>query len=85
MADCVQAAQGEEPVEAATLVLRSQDAGLMYVHSKTTLLAKPGSSVLRRLALEVLFPILQRNSRQPTAGYKVPLADVVEVGVIRET
>lgn len=53
--------------------------------SKTTLVARPGSSLIRRFVLETIYPILLQNSRSPTASWKIPAADAVEVGLTYET
>lgn len=72
----------QEPLLKFMSVERRQQPGVVYMLSKPTIRARPGSNIVRRFVLETLYTTLVKNSQPPTAKWETPTDDVIEIDVV---
>ncbi|XP_078443281.1 potassium transporter 8-like [Wolffia australiana] len=60
----------------------AREAGMAFIFGHYYVRAKRGSSLLKRLAIDVGYDFLRRNSRGPSYAMNVPHASTLEVGMI---
>ncbi|KAG9455209.1 hypothetical protein H6P81_008113 [Aristolochia fimbriata] len=60
----------------------AQNAGIAFIMGHSHVQAKPGSSVLKRIAIDYGFNFLRRNCRGPEVALKVPAVSLLEVGMV---
>ncbi|KAL6902043.1 hypothetical protein ACP4OV_004919 [Aristida adscensionis] len=60
----------------------AREAGTAFILGHSHVQCKPGSSVLRRLAVDVGYNFLSRNCRGPDVALRVPPASLLEVGMV---
>ncbi|KAG8063452.1 hypothetical protein GUJ93_ZPchr0003g17372 [Zizania palustris] len=75
-ADIKQVAEELEALAAA------REAGTAFILGHSHVQCKPGSSLLRRLAVDVGYNFLRRNCRGPDVALRVPPASLLEVGMV---
>ena len=60
----------------------AQQAGTAFILGHSHVRAKQGSSLLKRLAINIGYNFLRRNCRGPDVALKVPPASLLEVGMV---
>ncbi|KAL0910808.1 hypothetical protein M5K25_018897 [Dendrobium thyrsiflorum] len=60
----------------------AQEAGMAFILGHSHVRAKPGSSFLRKLAIDFGYNFLRRNCRGPDVVLRVPPASLLEVGMV---
>ncbi|TKY69847.1 Potassium transporter 6 [Spatholobus suberectus] len=63
-------------------VMEAREAGVAYIIGQTHMRAKPGSSMLKKIAINLVYEFLRRNSRAPSFVTGVPHASSLEVGMM---
>ncbi|KAI4372894.1 hypothetical protein MLD38_011075 [Melastoma candidum] len=63
-------------------LMGAREAGTAFMLGHSYVRAKQGSSLLKRLAVDVGYNFLWRNSRGPEVALKVPPASLLEVGMV---
>ncbi|XP_020218079.1 potassium transporter 6 [Cajanus cajan] len=63
-------------------VMEAREAGVAYIIGQTHMRAKPGSSMLKKIAINIVYEFLRRNSRAPSFVTGVPHASSLEVGMM---
>lgn len=71
----------EEEAELEELV-EARETGMAFILGNCHVKAKAGSSLMKRLAIDVGYDFLRRNSRTPTYMKSFPHASTLEVGMI---
>ncbi|KAJ0985446.1 hypothetical protein J5N97_003802 [Dioscorea zingiberensis] len=60
----------------------AQEAGTAFILGRSHVWAKPASSLLKKLAINVAYNFLRRNCRGPDVALGVPPASLLEVGMV---
>ncbi|OVA17260.1 potassium transporter [Macleaya cordata] len=60
----------------------AQQAGTAFILGKSYVRAKQGSSLLKKVAIEVGYNFLRRNCRGPNVALRVPTVSLLEVGMV---
>ena len=60
----------------------AREAGMAFILGHSYVRAKKGSSLLKKLAIDVCYDFLRRNSRGPSYAMSVPHASTLEVGMV---
>jgi len=63
-------------------LMEAREAGIAYIMGHAHVRAKPGSSWLKKLVINLGYDFLRRNSRAPAYPLSVPHASTLEVGMI---
>ncbi|XP_047153929.1 potassium transporter 6-like [Vigna umbellata] len=63
-------------------VMEAREGGVAYIIGQTHLRAKPGSSMVKKIAINIVYEFLRRNSRSPSFVTGVPHASSLEVGMM---
>ncbi|CAJ1931483.1 unnamed protein product [Sphenostylis stenocarpa] len=63
-------------------VMEAREAGVAYIIGQTHMRAKPGSSMVKKIAINLVYEFLRRNSRAPSFVTGVPHASSLEVGMM---
>lgn len=60
----------------------AREAGTAFILGHSHVQCKPGSSVLKKLAVDIGYNFLRRNCRGPDVALRVPSASLLEVGMV---
>ncbi|OMO89911.1 potassium transporter [Corchorus olitorius] len=63
-------------------LMEAREAGIAYILGHSYVRAKQGSSLIKKLVINLGYEFLRRNSRPPTHALSVPHASTLEVGMI---
>ncbi|KAK7367881.1 hypothetical protein VNO80_09901 [Phaseolus coccineus] len=63
-------------------VMEAREGGVAYIIGQTHMRAKPGSSMVKKIAIDLVYEFLRRNSRAPSFVTGVPHASSLEVGMM---
>ncbi|XP_021293521.1 potassium transporter 6-like [Herrania umbratica] len=63
-------------------LMEAREAGIAYILGHSYVRAKQGSSLIKKLVINLGYEFLRRNSRPPTYALSVPHASTLEVGMI---
>ncbi|CAN6325292.1 unnamed protein product [Urochloa humidicola] len=76
------AGSGKQVEEELEALAAAREAGTAFILGHSHVQCKPGSSVLKRLAVDVGYNFLRRNCRGPDVALRVPPASLLEVGMV---
>lgn len=68
--------------EESMQIMKAREAGVAYILGHSHAKAKKSSSMLKKVAIDVVFSFLSKNCRQPDVILKVPHASLLEVGMV---
>ncbi|TVU47139.1 hypothetical protein EJB05_06724 [Eragrostis curvula] len=77
-----EAAESKLVAEELEALAAAREAGTAFILGHSHVQCKPGSSVLKRLAVDVGYNFLRRNCRGPDVALRVPPASLLEVGMV---
>lgn len=60
----------------------AREAGITFILGRSHVRAKPGSSILKKVAIDFVYNFLRRNCRGPEVALRVPPASLLEVGMV---
>ncbi|XP_072961246.1 putative potassium transporter 8 [Typha angustifolia] len=60
----------------------AQEAGTAFILGHSHVQAKPGSSIMKKIAIDFAYNFLRRNCRGPDVALRVPPASLLEVGMV---
>jgi KUP system potassium uptake protein len=60
----------------------AQESGTAFILGHSHVKTKPGSSLLKKLAVGIVYNFLRRNCRGPDVALRVPPASLLEVGMV---
>ncbi|XP_059648990.1 potassium transporter 6-like [Cornus florida] len=63
-------------------LMEAREAGMAYILGHSYVRAKQGSSLVKKLVVNIGYEFLRRNSRAPTYALSVPHASTLEVGMV---
>ncbi|RZR77302.1 hypothetical protein BHM03_00002320 [Ensete ventricosum] len=63
-------------------LLAARESGCAFVLGHSHVQASPGSSIMKKLAIDVAYNFLRRNCRGPDVALRVPPASLLEVGMV---
>ncbi|KAJ0989627.1 hypothetical protein J5N97_007983 [Dioscorea zingiberensis] len=63
-------------------LMEAREAGMAFILGHSYMRAKSGSSLLKRLVIDVAYDFLRRNCRGPDYAVSIPHASTLEVGMI---
>jgi len=63
-------------------LMEAREAGMAFILGHSYMRAKSGSSLIKRLAVNVGYDFLRRNCRSPTYAVSIPHASTLEVGMV---
>ncbi|THU56924.1 hypothetical protein C4D60_Mb11t22330 [Musa balbisiana] len=63
-------------------LLAAREFGCTFILGHSHVQAKPGSSIMKKLAIDVAYNFLRRNCRGPDVALRVPPASLLEVGMV---
>ncbi|KAH7660139.1 KUP system potassium uptake protein [Dioscorea alata] len=63
-------------------LMEAREAGMAFILGHSHMRAKSGSSLLKRLVIDVAYDFLRRNCRGPDYAVSIPHASTLEVGMI---
>jgi KUP system potassium uptake protein len=72
----------ESVLEELHELCEAREAGTAFILGHSHVKTKPGSSLLKRLAIGVGYNFLRRNCRGPDVSLRVPPASLLEVGMV---
>ncbi|CAN6206474.1 unnamed protein product [Urochloa humidicola] len=75
-------AGGGEVDEELHELCEARESGTAFILGHSHVQTKPGSSVLKKLAVGVVYNFLRRNCRGPDVALRVPPASLLEVGMV---
>lgn len=75
-------AGAREELEELEELVAAREAGTAFILGHSHVKAKPGSSLLRKAAIDVAYNFLRRNCRGPDVALRVPPASLLEVGMV---
>lgn len=73
---------GKEVKEELDDLVEAREAGIAFILGHSHVKAKPGSSFLKRMAIDYIYNFLRRNCRGPEVALRVPPASLLEVGMV---
>ncbi|OEL23697.1 putative potassium transporter 9 [Dichanthelium oligosanthes] len=76
------AAVDESVLEELHELCEARESGTAFILGHSHVQTKPGSSVLKKLAVGVVYNFLRRNCRGPDVALRVPPASLLEVGMV---
>ncbi|ONL97816.1 Potassium transporter 2 [Zea mays] len=77
-----EAAENKQVADELEALAAAREAGTAFILGHSHVQCKPGSSVLKRLAVDVGYNFLRRNCRGPDVALRVPPASLLEVGMV---
>ncbi|CDP09216.1 unnamed protein product [Coffea canephora] len=72
----------DEAVDESVHILRAREAGMAYILGHSYARAKKSSSIFKKVAINVIYAFLSRNTRRPEVVLNVPPTSLLEVGMI---
>jgi KUP system potassium uptake protein len=75
-------AENKQVAEELEALAAARECGTAFILGHSHVQCKPGSSVLKRLAVDVGYNFLRRNCRGPDVALRVPPASLLEVGMV---
>lgn len=63
-------------------LLTAREAGTAFILGHSHVRAKPGSSIMKKLAIDFGYNFLKRNCRGPDVALRVPPSSLLEVGMV---
>jgi len=72
----------ERVLEELHELCEAREAGTAFILGHSHVQTKPGSSLLKKLAVGVGYNFLRRNCRGPDVVLRVPPASLLEVGMV---
>lgn len=63
-------------------LMEAREAGLAFILSHSYVKAKSGSSLIKRVIIDIVYDFLRRNSRGPTYAWSFPRASTLEVAMV---
>ena len=63
-------------------LLEAREAGIAFILGHSHVQAKPGSSLLKKVAIDFVYSFLRRNCRGPEVALRVPPASLLEIGMV---
>lgn len=63
-------------------LMEARESGIAYILGHSYMKAKNGSSLTKKIVINVGYELLRRNSRVPTYAFTVPHASTLEVGMV---
>ncbi|XWS40766.1 hypothetical protein CRYUN_Cryun17cG0023700 [Craigia yunnanensis] len=63
-------------------LMKAREAGMAFILGHSYVRAKKGSSLMKRIVINLGYDFLRRNSRGPTYAFGIPHASTLEVGMI---
>ncbi|GMI86914.1 potassium uptake 8 [Hibiscus trionum] len=63
-------------------LMEAREAGMAFILGHSYVRAKKGSSVMKRIVINLGYDFLRRNSRGPTYALNIPHASTLEVGMV---
>ncbi|KAL9328068.1 hypothetical protein ACSQ67_003071 [Phaseolus vulgaris] len=69
-------------MEELEAVMEAREGGVAYIIGQTHMRAKPGSSMVKKIAIDLVYEFLRRNTRAPSFVTGVPHASSLEVGML---
>lgn len=63
-------------------ILRAREAGMAYILGHSYARAKKSSSIFKKVAINMIYAFLSRNTRQPDVVLNVPHTSLLEVGMV---
>ncbi|KAG9132476.1 hypothetical protein Leryth_008406 [Lithospermum erythrorhizon] len=63
-------------------LMEAREAGMAFILGHCHVKAKSGSSLIKKLVIDIAYEFLRRNSRGPTYALSFPQASTLEVGMI---
>ncbi|THU68222.1 hypothetical protein C4D60_Mb08t01640 [Musa balbisiana] len=63
-------------------LLAARESGCAFMLGHSHVQASPGSSIMKKLAIDVAYNFLRRNCRGPDVALRVPPASLLEVGMV---
>lgn len=72
----------EPEMEELEDLLAARESGCAFILGHSHVQAKPGSSIMKKLAVNVAYNFLKRNCRGPDVSLRVPPASLLEVGMV---
>ncbi|XP_066391667.1 putative potassium transporter 8 [Miscanthus floridulus] len=75
-------ADNKQVAEELEALAAARECGTAFILGHSHVQCKPGSSVLKRLAVDVGYNFLRRNCRGPDVALRVPPASLLEVGMV---
>lgn len=76
------AESSKQVAEELEALAAARESGTAFILGHSHVQCKPGSSVLKRLAVDVGYNFLRRNCRGPDVALRVPPASLLEVGMV---
>lgn len=68
--------------EELTDLINAKDAGVAYIMGHSYIKARPSSSFLKKMAINVGYSFLRKNCRGPAVALNIPHISLIEVGMI---
>jgi KUP system potassium uptake protein len=65
-------------------ILEEMDKGVVYIFGESEVVAKPHSSLLKKIVVNYLYSFLRKNSRNGEKMMSVPRRQVLKVGISYE-
>lgn len=66
------------------IIQREVDNGVVYIIGETELVAKPHSSLLKKIIVNYVYSFLRKNSRNGEKMLSIPRSQLLKVGVTYE-
>lgn len=63
-------------------LMEAGEAGTTFILGHSHVQAKPGSSLLKKVAIDLVYNFLRRNCRGPDVALRVPPASLLEIGMV---
>ncbi|RWW31218.1 hypothetical protein GW17_00004165 [Ensete ventricosum] len=63
-------------------LLAAREFGCTFILGHSHVRVKPGSSIMKKLAIDIAYNFLRRNCRGPDVALRVPPASLLEVGMV---
>lgn len=68
--------------EESLQILKAKESGVAYILGHSHAKAKKSSSILKKLAIDVVFAFMSKNCREPDVVLNVPYTSLLEVGMV---
>lgn len=68
--------------EAVKELMEAKEAGVAYMTGNTYVMARETSSFMKKIAIDVIYGFLRRNSRRPATGLGIPSSSLIEVRML---
>ncbi|KAF3438262.1 hypothetical protein FNV43_RR21023 [Rhamnella rubrinervis] len=68
--------------EAVKELMEAKEAGVAYMIGNTCVVASKTSSFMKKIAIDVFYGFLRRNSRRPATGLGIPSSSLIEVRLL---